>query len=103
MIARRWRVWTTSALADELEPYLQRTGLGDALAVAGSRGHLLLRGDDQGGEVEFTLITFWDSMAAVRAFAGESYDRAVLYDEDARYFTRFDERVDHLRVISRDA
>lgn len=101
MIARRWRVWTNSGRAEQLADYLSRTGVADALATEGNRGALLLREDDaDGGEVTFTLLTFWESRDAVKAFAGSPVDQAVLYPEDARYFSRHEEKVEHVDVVA---
>ncbi len=102
MIARRWRVWTSPDRVDELQPYLRRTGVGEALATPGSRGALLLRGEERDGEIEFTLITLWDDLDAIVAFAGEDPGKAVTYPEDERFFTRCDERVEHLDVAAHD-
>jgi heme-degrading monooxygenase HmoA len=101
MIARRWRVWTSIARAEELEPYLQRTGVGDALRTPGNLGALLLRCDD-GARSEFELTTLWTNVDAIRAFAGEDYERAVLYPEDAELFVAWDEMVRHAVVVTAD-
>ena len=100
MIARRWRVWTTHDKAEELEPYLQRTGVGEALSTPGNQGALLLRADGDDGRGEFTLLTFWATWEAITAFAGEDVNKAVLYPQDHAYFTDWDERVEHMTVAS---
>lgn len=102
MIARRWRVWTTEERADELEPYLKRTGAGEALRTSGNQGALLLRAGGCQGQVEFTLLTFWTGWEAITAFAGDDVSKAVLYPQDRSYFTKWDEHVQHLAVASWD-
>jgi heme-degrading monooxygenase HmoA len=102
VIARRWRVWTAPERADELEPYLRRTGVGEALRTPGNQGALLLRSDACDGHVEFTLLTFWTSWEAIIAFAGDEISKAVLYPEDHAYFTKWDGEVQHLAVASCD-
>lgn len=102
MIARRWRVWVARERADEIEPYLRRTGAGEALRTPGNQGALLLRDDDCDGHVEFTLLTFWASWDAIAAFAGDDPGKAVLYPEDHAYFTKWDEQVRHLAVSAWD-
>jgi heme-degrading monooxygenase HmoA len=99
-IARRWRVWTAQDRADDLDKYLWRTGVGEALDTPGNQGALLLRADPRDGEVEFTLLTFWPGWDEIRAFAGDDPNHAVLYPEDRRYFTLWDEQVEHLTVAS---
>lgn len=100
MIARLWKVWTAHERANRLEPYLRRTGVGEALRTSGNQGALLLRADGRDGDVEFTLLTFWVSWDAITAFAGDDVSKAVLYPEDYAYFTKWDERVQHLAVVS---
>jgi heme-degrading monooxygenase HmoA len=102
VIARYWRVWASVEGADDLEPYLRRTGVGDALRTPGNQGALLLRSSANDGQVEFTLLTFWPSWDAIRAFAGDDVSRAVLYPEDRNYFTTCDEQVKHLVVAAWD-
>ncbi len=102
MIARRWRVWARRDHAEQVEPYLRDTGVGKALGTPGNAGALLLRDDAGGDEVEFTLITFWDSLEAVRAYAGERYLEAVLYPADRVHFSRWDAHVSLLSVPAHD-
>jgi heme-degrading monooxygenase HmoA len=102
VIARRWRVWARRDHADEVEPYLRETGVGEALRTDGNRGALLLRDDAGGDEVEFTLVTFWVSIEAVRAYAGEDYLQAVLYPADREHFSRWDAHVSLLSVPAHD-
>jgi len=96
MIARIWRGWAPSATAGGYQRHYQ-TQVGEHLhAVSGFRGARLLRQDD-GEEVMFTSITFFTSMDAVRGFAGDDYEQAVI--EDARQaLSRWDERVCHHEV-----
>lgn len=54
-----------------------------------------------GDRVEFLFLSFWDSIAAVRRFAGEDYGRAVFYPEDDRYLIDRDLHVDHYEVVAR--
>jgi hypothetical protein len=44
----------------------------------GNRGAWILR-RDQGDRTEFITMSFWDSVDAIRAFAGDDIDAAVLY------------------------
>jgi heme-degrading monooxygenase HmoA len=88
--------------AEALATYLSETGVAEALATHGCAGAPLLRAALRDHEVEFTLITFWESIDAVYAFAGEDCQRAVTYPTDSGYFTRFDEHVDHLEVTAHD-
>jgi heme-degrading monooxygenase HmoA len=49
-----------------------------------------------GDETEYVLVTLWDSMEAIRGFAGPEPERAVYYPEDTRYFPE-QEMMPHVR------
>lgn len=49
-----------------------------------------------GEETEYVLVTLWDSMDAVKRFAGRELERAVYYPEDDRYFPE-SERTPYVR------
>ena len=90
-----WRGWAPLATADDYQRHYEAE-VGDHLrSVDGFRGARLLRLDD-GREV--TSITFFTSLAAVRAFAGDDYERAVVEPAGRRALSRWDERVAHHEV-----
>ena len=97
MIARIWRGLTPADKADAYIAYLNETGLKDYSKVAGSRGVTILR-RLQGEHCEIVLISLWDSMDAVRAFAGENADQSVYYPEDADYLLDMEPLVRHYEV-----
>ena len=71
MIARLWRgVASSSAMADAYERHVTRNVFPQLAAIPGHRGARVLRREDS-GRVEF-VMTFWDSMDAVRRFAGDN-------------------------------
>lgn len=97
MIARCWRGATRREDADEYVAFLERTGLAEYQATPGNRGVLALR--RVGAErAEFVLFSFWDSLAAVRAFAGPDIERAVFYPEDDRFLVERGPTVAHYEV-----
>jgi heme-degrading monooxygenase HmoA len=98
MIARVWKGPVPKARKDEYATYMEETGLKDYAATPGNRGAWMLA-QDKGDEVEFTMLTFWDSWDAIRAFAGDELDRAVYYDKDRAFLTRLDEKVEHFEVL----
>jgi heme-degrading monooxygenase HmoA len=61
------------------------------------RGFELLRRAAD-GEVEFVTLMRFDSLAAVRAFAGADYERAVVPPAARALLSRFDERSLHYEV-----
>ena len=102
MIARIWHGWTTPANANRYEELLRTeifTGIA-ARGIGGFKGIDLLR-RDLGEAVEFVTIMWFDSIEAVRAFAGEDYERAVVLPEARALLARFDERSTHYDVVER--
>ncbi len=99
MISRLWHGWTTPENADSYESLL-KSEIFQAIQrrqIAGYRGiHLLRRA--LGDEVEFITIMWFDSMEAVRTFAGEDYELAVVPPEARALLARFDARSQHYEV-----
>ena len=99
MISRVWHGWTTPANADAYEALLKSeifTGIRDR-QIAGYRGiHLFRR--NLGDEVEFVTIMWFDTIEAVRAFAGEDYEVAVVPPKARALLSRFDARSQHYEV-----
>ena len=97
MIARIWRGITLKEKADDYLAYLHETGLRDYAKTPGNRGVTILR-RNQGEHCEVMLISLWDSMDAVRAFAGENPDRSVYYPEDEHFLLQMEPLVRHYEV-----
>ena len=99
MIARTWRGWTRAADADRYVDYLHQTGVREYGETPGNRGVFLLRrvSDER---AEFLLVTLWDSMDAVRAFAGPNERDAVFYPEDDAYLVERETHADHFDVLA---
>ena len=98
MISRIWHGWTTSADADAYEQLLRSEILPGIGRLDGFLGAYVLR-RDAGGEVEFVTITQFESLDAVRAFAGDDYETAVIVPEARRLLARFDERSAHYDTV----
>jgi hypothetical protein len=98
MVARTWRGATHVDDAEHYLDYLRKTGLAGYARTPGHRRTLTLR-RIAGGRAEFLLVTLWDSMDAVRRFAGDDPERAVFYPEDERYLVARDEHVAHFDVV----
>lgn len=96
-IVREWRGRVPAAKADAYLDVLRATGLKNYAATPGHRGTLVLR-EDHESESEYVLLTFWESAAAIRAFAGEDIGRAVYYPEDEGYLLEKPERLRHYRL-----
>ena len=98
MIARMWRGWTSTADADTYVGYLRETGFKEYRQTPGNRAAYLLRRADA-DRTEFVALTFWDSLDAVKAFAGDELDRAVFYPEDDRFLVDRETVARHYEVI----
>jgi heme-degrading monooxygenase HmoA len=98
MIARTWHGRVPTLKADEYAAFLRRTGLADIAATPGNRGVLVLERtiDD---ETHFVLTSLWESLEAVRRFAGEDYHRARYYDGDDDFLLEREPFVTHHDVI----
>lgn len=96
MISRIWHGWTSHENAAGYEQLLQQEIL-PAIAnrlINGYRGaHLLRR--DMGNEIEFITILWFDTMEAVREFAGADPELAVVPTKARRLLTRYDQRSAH--------
>ena len=97
MIARIWRGAVRAADADEYADYMRRTGVAGYVSTPGNRGAWMLRRDVD-DRTEFVMFTLWDSLEAVKAFAGDDYERAVFYPEDDRYLIERDHTSSHYEV-----
>jgi hypothetical protein len=99
MISRIWHGYTTQANADAYENLLKGeifVGIGNR-QIKGYRGIQLLRRRMK-DEVEFITIMWFDSIDAVREFAGEDYERAVVPPAARAILSRFDDRSQHYEV-----
>ena len=99
MIARTWKGAVRSEDANDYAAYMRATGVADYAATPGNRGAWMLR-RDAGDRTEFVMVTLWDAIDALEAFAGEDYDRAVFYPEDERFLIERDRRATHYQVAA---
>jgi heme-degrading monooxygenase HmoA len=97
MIARHWRGRTKPQNADAYETLLKTQVFPGLANIAGYRGGYVLR-DDTADEVEFVVINLFDSVDAVRAFAGPDYSTPVFEPEARRLLSRIETRAHHYEV-----
>jgi antibiotic biosynthesis monooxygenase (ABM) superfamily enzyme len=100
MIARIWHGWTAPANADAYQRLLL-TEILPAIAARGIPGYLqaqLLR-RDAADEVEFVTILWFESLEAVRAFAGPNCETAVVPPKARALLNRFDARSSHYETL----
>ena len=99
MISRIWHGWTTPEKADLYEELLKSEifiGIGNR-KIEGYKGIQLFRRNVE-NEVEFITVMWFDSIDAVRAFAGEDYEACVVPPKARAILSRFDARSQHYEV-----
>ena len=102
MIARMWRGWAASVEAANLyEDFLRSKFLPSAHAIEGYLGASVLR-RTVGAEVEFTTITRFDSLEAIKTFAGEDYEAAHVAARARELLARFNARCEHFDFVIED-
>jgi heme-degrading monooxygenase HmoA len=97
MIARHWRGWTKPHDADDYEALLKAKVLPGLKAIPGYIGGYVLR-HDRAEESEFVVVNLFDSLDAVRRFAGPDYAVAVFEPEAKRLLSRFEPLAMHYEV-----
>ena len=99
MIARIWRGAVAQSDGDAYARYMHGTGIPGYAGTPGNQGAWMLRRDVD-GKTEFVMFSLWESMDAIKAFAGEDPEVAVFYPEDDRYLIEREERVSHYEVAA---
>jgi heme-degrading monooxygenase HmoA len=99
MIARIWHGYTTPGNAEKYEELLKEeifVGIQNR-RIPGFKGIQLLRRKLR-QEVEFITIMQFDSLDAVREFAGDDYETAVVPEKARAVLSRFDEVSQHYEI-----
>jgi uncharacterized protein YciI/heme-degrading monooxygenase HmoA len=99
-ILRMWKARSTVDKADEYVRHATNKVFPALRAIEGHRGAYLLRRAVDGA-IEFVVLTLWDSMEAVRKFAGVDPEKAVVEPEARAVLTSFDDSVLHFEVVHR--
>ena len=103
MIVRIWHGYTTLENANVYESLLKEEiikGI-EARNIIGYKGIDLFR-RELTNEVEFITIMWFDSLDAVRVFAGEEYEKSVVPPKARKVLKRFDEKIQLYEVRSSD-
>jgi heme-degrading monooxygenase HmoA len=98
MIGRTWHGTVPASKAKAYHDYLNKTGIPAYKATPGNRGVFVLRRLD-GDVAHFLLLTLWDSIEAIKAFAGEDYEKAKYYPEDEAFLLELEPNVTHYEVL----
>lgn len=97
MIARIWRGAVRAEDATAYAAYVQKTGIESYQRTPGNRGAWLLW-RVEGDHAEFITVSFWESRAAIEAFAGQDIEKAVFYPDDEQFLIERDLTVHHYEV-----
>ncbi len=98
MIVRMWHGRVPTAKAERYRQFLNARAIPDYRSVAGNISvHILERPD--GDVTHFVTLTMWESLASIRAFAGESVETAKYYPEDTDFLLEFEPTVVHYEVV----
>jgi heme-degrading monooxygenase HmoA len=97
MIARIWHGVTPSSKAEQYLDYMNATGISDYRASEGNQGVYVLR-RIEGNRAHFLLLTLWDSIDAIKRFAGSDFEKARYYPEDKDYLLELEPTVTHYDV-----
>jgi heme-degrading monooxygenase HmoA len=98
MILREWRGRAEARRADEYPAHFRARVMPELREVPGFLGAYLMS-RRIGDLVEFTVISKWQSMDAVRAFAGADPSKAVVEPGAVAALRDFDERVTHHELV----
>jgi heme-degrading monooxygenase HmoA len=98
MIARHWRGLAKRERAEDYVAHLRHETFPMLSEMSGFIDARILKRDANGG-VEFVVVTHWESLHAIRQFAGESIERAVVPRAVEDMMVDFDRLVRHYEVI----
>jgi heme-degrading monooxygenase HmoA len=97
MIARLWKGWTLTENADAYERLLREQVIPGLHHIDGYQGGYILRHEGN-GEVEFVVMNFFESLDAVRAFAGSDYMVPVFEPEARSLLSKVEPLASHYEV-----
>ncbi|HEX4952805.1 MAG TPA: antibiotic biosynthesis monooxygenase [Thermoanaerobaculia bacterium] len=99
MIARIWHGTTPARRSEEYLKFLQERAIPDYRSVPGNLAVFILR-RVEGDVAHFITLTHWDSVEAIRAFAGPDISVAKYYPEDTDLLLELEPTVQHFEVFS---
>ena len=97
-VARMWHGRTRTSRAGEYYSYLKAEGIDKIEAIPGNLGAQILRRTD-GETTEFTVISYWESREAIKAFAGDDIEKTHFLPKDPQYLLELEPKVKHFDVL----
>lgn len=101
MIARLWSARTNETRHQAYLEHFSKSVLPSLRMMKGYSGAIVLTRENT-GQIEILVITLWKSLAAIRQFAGDDIDAAVVDEEAAAVLAEFDRRVRHYEIAVSD-
>ena len=98
MIVRMWHGCVPTKKAKAYREFTNQRAIPDYQSVPGNISvHILER--QEGDLTHFITLTFWESLDAIRGFAGDDLEKAKYYPEDKDFLLEFEPRVVHYEVV----
>jgi heme-degrading monooxygenase HmoA len=96
-ILREWRAEIRRATSDAYVEYVRATGIAEYRRTPGNLGAVVAVRDIDETRSEIVTLSWWVSLDAIRAFAGEPAERARYFPEDSQYLLTRPDYVQHYR------
>lgn|SRR5574341_308533 len=98
MIVRMWHGRVPTSKAKAYREFTNARAIPDYQSVKGNLSvHILER--TEGDITHFITLTFWESLEAIKGFAGEDVEKAKYYPEDKDFLLEFEPNVVHYEVV----
>ncbi|HXP34951.1 MAG TPA: hypothetical protein VN827_05335 [Chthoniobacterales bacterium] len=101
MIARIWHGWTSCKNGEKYEKLLREEVLLEIAqrSIPGYKGAELFVREAGNDEMEFITLLRFETLDAVKIFAGKDYEQPVIPPEARRLLKRHSERSRHYRIV----
>jgi heme-degrading monooxygenase HmoA len=96
-ILREWRAEIRRATSAAYVEYVRATGIVEYRRTPGNLGAVVAVRDIDETRSEIVTLSWWTSLEAIRAFAGDSPDRARYFPDDDQYLLTRPDHVQHYR------
>jgi len=101
MIARVWYGWTSCENAEKYESLLREEVLLEIAqrSIPGYKGAELFVRESDKDEMEFITLLRFETLDAVKIFAGKDYEQPVIPPDARRLLKRHSERSRHYKIV----
>jgi len=101
MIARIWHGWTSRENAEKYEKLLREEVLLEIAkrSIPGYKGAEIFIREAENDEMEFITLLRFETLEAVKIFAGKDYEAPVIPPESKKLLKRYSEKSHHYQVV----